>query len=121
VTGWFEQTGVILFVEHYERCVAFYRDVLELAVEEEQADLVRFGFGGAYLMVERGGAGRPEGKSRAENPVTLRFNAADFDRAVKRLAEKGVAADIRHWDWGTTAHFLDPDGNRIEVRDPFHN
>jgi lactoylglutathione lyase len=121
VTGWFEQTGVILFVEHYERCVTFYRDVLELAIEEENPALVRFGFGGAYLMVERGGAGRPEGKSRAENPVTLRFNVADFDRAVKRFAEKGVAADIRHWDWGTTAHFLDPDGNRIEVRDPFHN
>jgi lactoylglutathione lyase len=121
MTAWFERTGIILFTERFEAAIAFYREVLGLPVEEEQADLVRFGFGGAYLMVERGGAGRPEGKSRAENPVTLRFNVADFDRAVKRLAEKGVAADIRHWDWGTTAHFLDPDGTRIEVRDPFHN
>ena len=80
MTGWFEQTGIILFVEHYERCVAFYRDVLELPIEEQKPDLIRFGFGGAYLMVERGGVAHAEGKSRAQNPTTLRFNVADIDQ-----------------------------------------
>ena len=120
MTGWFEQTGVILFVEHYERCVAFDRDVLELAVEEEKPALVRFDFGGAYLMVERGGVGRAESKSRAENPTTLRFNVADIEEAVAWLRAKGVAPEVHRWEWGITANFLDPDGNRLELRDPFH-
>ena len=97
MTGCFEQTGVILFVEHYERCVAFYRDVLELAVEEEKPALVRFDFGGAYLMVERGGVGRAESKSRAENPTTLRFNVADIEEAVAWLRAKGVAPEVHRW------------------------
>ena len=120
MTGWFEQTGIILFVEHYERCVAFYRDVLELPIEEQKPDLIRFGFGGAYLMVERGGVAHAEGKSRAQNPTTLRFNVADIDKAIAWLQAKGIAPQVRRWDWGITANFLDPDGNHVELRDPFH-
>jgi lactoylglutathione lyase len=117
---WFERTGIILFVEHYERCAAFYREVLELPVEEEKPSLVRFKFGGAYLMVERGGVARVEGKSRAESPVTLRFNVADIDVAVSWLRTRGVAAQVHRWEWGITANFLDPDGNHVEIRDRFH-
>lgn len=120
MTGWFEQTGVILFVEHYERCVAFYRDVLKLPVEEEKPDLVRFGFGGAYLMVERGGWAHREGKSRAQNPTTLRFNVAEIDKAVAWLRTRGITPEVHRWEWGITANFLDPDGNHVELRDPFH-
>ena len=45
---------------------------------------------------------------------------ADIDAAVARFRSKGIVAEIRHWNWGITANFLDPDGNHIELRDPFH-
>jgi lactoylglutathione lyase len=120
MAAWLARSGLLLFTENYAACIAFYRDVLELPIEEQQENLTRFGFGDAYLMVERGGVATAAAKSRAESPVTLRLNVEDIDPVVAMLRARGVAVEVRHWDWGVTGHFTDPDGNRCEVRDPFH-
>ena len=59
----------------------------------------------------------PGGKSRAQSPVTLRFNVADVAATAAMLAVRGVRVDVRQWDWGTTGAFFDPDGNLCELKD----
>jgi lactoylglutathione lyase len=116
---WIERPGIILHTEHYEACVSFYRDTLKLSVEWERPELTTFGFGSGYLMVERGGSASPTVKTRTQSPVTLRFNVVDVEATAADLRERGVAVEVRRWDWGITGHFQDPDGNRCELKDPF--
>ncbi len=118
--SWFERSGLILFTENYREAVGFYRDVLELRVEEEKEGLTRFTFGSGYLMVETGGHAAADEKTRAQSPVTLRFNVFDVEKAAAMLRARGVPVTIRHWSWGITGHFRDPDNNRLELKDhPF--
>jgi lactoylglutathione lyase len=67
-------------------------------------------------MVETGGQASSEGKSRQQNPVTLRFNVADIEAAAAMLRARGVGVQVRHRR-RITGDFLDPDGNRCELRD----
>ena len=115
------QTGVILNTEHYEACVAFYRDLfgLEILFEDRQGDfrLTCFAYGGSYLMVETDGFGRPGGKKPAESAAKLRFNVADIDAALRSVRDWGIEAEIVANDWGRVIDLHDPDGNRVGIRD----
>jgi len=115
------RTGIILNVEKFDECIIFYKDLFGLKVlfEERYGEfkLVCFAFGGAYLMVETDGYAKPEGKSVKENSTKLRFNVADIDGALERIAGYGIDAKIIKNDWGSTINIFDPDGNRIGVRD----
>jgi lactoylglutathione lyase len=114
------RTGVILFVERYADCVAFYRDVLELPVAFEidrpGSRLTGFDYSGAYLMLEEGGWARPGGKSIEDTQARLRFNVADLDAAIAELRAKGVVLERVDHDWGSVALFHDPDGNPCQLR-----
>lgn len=112
----FELTGVVLFTEKYEACVAFYRDVLALPEVFSKPGLTCLNFGGQYLMVESNGVARSSEKQRHENPAILRFNVSDVDTAAQTLRDKGIAVDIRRFDWGVIGGFIDPDGNRCELK-----
>ena len=113
----FSEAGIILFTSRYEDCVAFYGDVLGLALmfrfDRADSRLTCFDLGGAYLMVE---PGLPEAGRGGRYPVKLRFNVEDIETAAMELQGKGVEVTIRHHDWGTTAEFADPDGNRCALR-----
>ena len=113
---WIAEPGLILFTQNYEACVGFYRDTLGLPVRFDKGHLIALGFGSGYLMIEEGGDAVPGGKSRRQNPVTLRFNVDDVEAVAAMLRSRGVAVEVRQWDWGTTGAFLDPDGNRCELR-----
>jgi len=115
---WFGRPGLVLFTENYAACIAFYRDMLQLPVEQETEGLVRFGWGAAYLMVERGGVALSAGKGKTEGPV-LRFNVDDLERSAALLRGRGLSLDVQHWEWGSIGVFFDPDGNRCELRAPF--
>jgi len=116
-----ERTGVILNVERFDACVAFYRDAFSLPVmfELREGDfrLTCLQFGGAYLMIESGGVAQPSGKSVAENATKLRFNVADIQEAGGSLRARGIEVSIEHSAWGAAIHLYDPDGNRIGLRD----
>ena len=116
---WFEQPGLILFTENYQDCVAFYREMLELEVFADKGNLTVFAFGSGYLMVEDGGVAVPSGKSRAQTSVTLRFNVADVESTATRLRNRGVSVKVDSFEWGTIGAFVDPDGNRCELRNHF--
>jgi len=109
------KTGIILFTEKYEECVAFYRDVVELPVMYVQNDLTCFLFGGSYLMVEPDGIAKDK-KDISQNPTTLRFDVDSFDESVKFLQGKGVDVSVQVYDWGTVGEFYDPDGHRCSLK-----
>jgi lactoylglutathione lyase len=116
-----QRTGVILNTENYDACVAFYRDTFSLPVMFEERDgdfrLTCLDFGGAYLMIETDGVANPQGKTIAENATKLRFNVADLEAAERNLNARGIEASIERNPWGATINLIDPDGNRIGLRD----
>lgn len=99
---WLVQTGLVLFVENYDACVAFYRNVLELPLIKDQGDIIILGFGNGYLMIEPGGTARAQ-KSRVDNPAILRFNVADVDAVAGKLRALGVAVDVQANPWASRA------------------
>lgn len=110
------QVGIILFTEHYESCVTFYRDQVRLPVKHVQATLTTFAFGTGYLMVEQGGAAAQTEKSRSQNPTVLRFDVADVQVAARTLRKRGVMVEVCEYEWGVIGVFLDPEGNRCELK-----
>ena len=116
----FSKYGIILNTEKYKECVRFYGEVLDLPVlfevEQTGQELTCFDLGGAYLMVETGGQAHAGVKPIDRCPTKFRFNVADVEAASAELRRKGVPIEVRHHDWGTTAEFADPDGNRCALR-----
>lgn len=113
----FHEFGLILFVERYQECISFYRDVLDLKVRNVKETLVSFEIPNGYLMVEKGGIGSKQEKSRKLNPTVLRFDVESLTLAVNEFEALGVIflESCLKFDWGTIAVFNDPDGNRIEL------
>lgn len=115
--------GVILKTENFDECTEFYRNVLSLKLWYQKPDLFCFHFGAdSYLMVERGGVKSGLRKGAETNPVVLRFDVPDVDRAANRLVELGIEVEVLRFEWGTIAIFSDPDGNPCEFKnadDPY--
>jgi len=118
----FSRTGVILCTENYSQCVSFYSETLELPImfslnnEHSQLTCCDMG-GGNYLMIEKGGKAVPGKKSTEQNPVWLRFNVSDVEKAAKELSKRGADINVRREEWGIVADFTDPDGNICSLRD----
>jgi|SRR5690625_880816 len=113
----FREFGLILFVERYEECISFYRDILQLEIRNVKDTLVSFELPNGYLMVEQGGVSVKQEKSRGQNPTVLRFDVESLIPHVNKLEERGVRFTKKYlkFDWGTISVFTDPDGNRIEL------
>ncbi|MEH6652087.1 MAG: glyoxalase/bleomycin resistance/dioxygenase family protein [Motiliproteus sp.] len=116
-----QRTGIILNTENYDACVVFYRELFNLPVMFEKIEgdfrLTCLGFGGSYLMVETEGYAKPAGKTLAENATKLRFNVADLELVRQRILAFGLDAEIINSSWGSTINIVDPDGNRVGIRD----
>lgn len=90
-----------------ERTLAFYRDVLGLAVAREFPGGTVFFLGGGFLEVS-GSATEPAGEG-----VALWMQVRDLDAAYRDLAEH-VVREPRVEPWGLHEMWLtDPDGTRI--------
>jgi lactoylglutathione lyase len=114
--SWIAQPGLILFTENFVRCVDFYRDLLGLPVVFDNGPVIALRFGSGYLMIEGEGSAAPTGRALAQSPVTLRFNVPDVEAAAVMLRDKGIAVVVSSHDWGVVGDFLDPDGNRCQLR-----
>lgn len=116
-----QRTGIILNTENYDACVAFYRELFDLPLMFEKVDgdfrLTCLELGGCYLMIETQGWAKPTGKAVAENASKLRFNVADIELARQKIIAFGLEAEISENSWGSTINIVDPDGNRIGIRD----
>ncbi|MEP3638059.1 MAG: VOC family protein [Paracoccaceae bacterium] len=116
----FTMAGIILFTQNYEECVEFYSSALELeilhTIDRPGEKLTTFLLGDTYLMVETGGVASANKKSIEQNPTKFRFNVPDVLAASVALQNKGVDVKVIKHTWGTTAEFLDPDGNPCALR-----
>ncbi|MDB9753023.1 VOC family protein [Oceanospirillaceae bacterium] len=116
-----QRYGIILNVEKYDECVAFYQDILELQLMFSKVEgdfkLTCLEFGTGYLMIETGGFAEPKGKSIKTCPSKLRFNVSDINEALIRVKSFGIPFEFIESDWGSTINIHDPDGNRIGIRD----
>ena len=118
-----EKHGIILNVEKFDECVAFYKDLFKLSEMFSKIEgafkLTCLEFGDSYLMIETGGVATPSGKDVSQCPTKLRFNVLDIYEALESVREYGVVAEIIENDWGSIISIFDPDGNRISIRDDF--
>lgn len=111
------ESGFILFLENYEENVKFYTEKLGLNIRERKEGLSILDFGGSYLMVENHGISNSTEKSRAQNPTVIRIEVQDFDQTIKELEDRGVTIEVHRFNWGTIGVIIDPEGNRIEIKE----
>ncbi|WP_053376927.1 VOC family protein [Paenibacillus sp. FJAT-27812] len=111
------ETGIILFCEDYESVLAFYSEKLGMKVRQRSKELATLDFGGSYLMLEEEGFASDKEKKRSQNPTVIRFNVNNFDSSVSELMARGVQVKVESFDWGTIGIVIDPEGNRIELKD----
>lgn len=114
----FDRTGIILYVLEYEKCIHFYKDILELKVMFSTESLMCFEFGEAYLMVEIDDE-CDEKKATKEGRIRtcLRMNVSDVTAYANKLKAKSIEVDYQEHSWGIVAKFFDPDGNLLAFKD----
>jgi lactoylglutathione lyase len=111
-----QQPGFLLWVENYEKCVAFYSEVLGLPIRMQKGDyLTNFRFGDGYIILEKGTPPPEEVRKKEMTPFIIRLNVADVDVAAEGLRAKGVEIKRESYDWGEIGSFRDPDGNLIQL------
>lgn len=110
------QHGIILFTSKYQACVDFYRNIMGLEVAYSKDTLTCFRLGSAYLMVETGGIASDQEKGRTQSSTVLRFDVLNLDAAADTLESHGIAVERLAFDWGRIGVFIDPDGNRCELK-----
>lgn len=111
------ESGIILFCENYEQALKFYTEKIGLQIREQKSDLAVLDFGGSYLMIEDNGIASTSPKTRGQNPIVIRFNVDDFDNTIHEINNRGVNVDIHSFNWGKIGVIIDPEGNKIEIKD----
>lgn len=116
----FTKAGIILNTQKYKECLNFYGNILGLEILHEidrpNEQLTSFALGEVYLMVEPGGNSHDGVKPTETCPTKFRFNVADIQAECDKLRNKGVHLKLVEHEWGSTAEFSDPDGNRCALR-----
>jgi uncharacterized glyoxalase superfamily protein PhnB len=123
-------TAVVLFVQDFEKCLAFYRDQVGLTVAQLETKFATFKFheqnfaingiaeGAAMVGLEAGAFYAEAGKSI---PVMLCTRVENVDEVYETLKGRGVEFTESPKDqyWGLrTAFFRDPEGNIWEIATP---
>ena len=112
-------SGILLVSENPARLAAFYRDVLEIPLEEEQHDetLPHWGatLGDVHFAIHPI-EDFPDGKSGV-GAVKLAFTVFDVRALAERLQERGVSLLYPPRDEGffVSTALLDPDGNFVQL------
>jgi len=115
-----------VFVSDQDRALDFYTNVLGF---EQRADNPTPGGGPRFLAVgvkdqdfllvlwpgTPGQAAPVDGRI----PAAYTIETADIRKAVDTLETRGVTfeTEVLEHPWGLTAAFLDPDGNRLQLRE----
>ena len=108
---------ITLWVNAYDDYLAFYRDMLELPLENADENFAQFATQGTKLYLHRLGNSSP----LRSHAVEIHFEVPDVVDAYRKLLEKGVKFDRTpaNMPWGTRMTALrDPEGNAIEIVGP---
>ncbi|MBC7814576.1 MAG: VOC family protein [Burkholderiales bacterium] len=121
-------SAVVLFVQDFEKCLAFYRDTLGLPVAQLEPKFAAFKMhdqdfallhvSNAAEMVTAEIDGPP---ARGVNPLMLCARVQDVDAAYETLKAKGVefTQGPTSQYWGLrTIYFKDPESNIWEFAQP---
>jgi len=104
-------------VEEIERAKGFYRDTLELTIQNEDGPWAEVDANGLTLGLN----GREPGGTAAEGGPVVTFQPeGNLEEAVSGLKERGVEfpAEISEHDWGRVATFKDSEGNDLQLYEP---
>ena len=110
-----------IYVQDIQASIAFYRDVLGLPLLEQDEDWAHLDAGaGALLELFSGGTSVQGAKTADQQSIVLGLRVDDLDQAVETLRGRGVrfilggSGEFAGTRW---AHFYDPEGNRLEVKE----
>ena len=109
---------VYLYVRDLHRSVAFYRDVLGVALERHPHDRhwaeVTFANGTRFAL--HLASHRPP---QAPATVEVSFAVDDVDAMVERIRAAGMqVTNVMHEPWGSLATVVDPDGYELGLFAP---
>ena len=114
-----------LLVTDQDRALDFYTNVLgmEKRVENPTPDGPRFLTVGVkgdefQLVLWPGTPGQAQ-PALGSPPPSVTIETDDCRRTVEELKSRGAefVTDVLEFPWGYVAQFLDPDGNRLQVRE----
>jgi catechol 2,3-dioxygenase-like lactoylglutathione lyase family enzyme len=108
---------ITLWVNEYDACLAFYRDMLELPLETADENFAKFVTEGTKLYLHRLGDGSP----LRTHALEIHFDVPDVDAAYNSLLRRGAQFEQppANMPWGTRmAALRDPEGNAIEIVGP---
>jgi predicted enzyme related to lactoylglutathione lyase len=114
-----------VLVSDQDRALDFYTGVLglEKRVENPTPDGPRFltvgATGDEFMLVLWPGTPGQAQPALGSPPPTVTFVTDDCRRTVEELSSRGVefVTDVLEFPWGYVAQFVDPDGNRLQVRE----
>lgn len=117
--------ATVLFVQNFDACVKFYRDVLGMKLKETDEGFVSFDLEGQELALMDLSAASQMISEEAVQPTKEGVHRAllaafvdDTDEVYEALKAKGVEfiKPPTTQPWGQrTAYFKDPDGNIWEI------
>jgi lactoylglutathione lyase len=108
---------ITLWVNQYEACLAFYRDILELPLESSDENFAQFANQGTKLYLHRLG----DLTHLRNHALEIHFEVPDVDAAYNWLLNRGAKFEQppANMPWGTRMAALhDPEGNAIEIVGP---
>lgn len=110
-----ERSNVILYCQHWQATVAFYRRRLGLPVAFENDWFVEFTLNShTFLSIadsERATVDHVEGQG-----ITLTWRVPDIHAAHAEMRRRGVETTAIHQRWKALVfYFHDPEGHRIEL------
>jgi len=123
----------ILYADDLDRAVAFYRDVLGLALMTGDGDRFQSldsGAGRVLLLFKRGGTLAPQPVAtggfipahdgHGPHHIAFAIAAADYDGWCAWLRSRGVAIESEtHWPrGGRSVYFRDPEQHLVELVTP---
>jgi predicted enzyme related to lactoylglutathione lyase len=109
-----------LSVADLEKEIAFYRDFLGLRLLRQGAGWAHFDAGnGALLELFSGGTASQAPKTPVQQPLVIGFQVGNLRLTVDELSAKGVQfiGEIEGYKNTSWAHFADPEGNRLEIKE----
>ena len=108
--------GVVIWTEHLDRLVTFYRDTLGLEPHSVHPDFVSFKWGDVRLGI--GKHSKVKGRTREPFRIMVNLGVDDIHTVYRSLEGRGVeflrAPEKEHWG-GWVGTFLDPDGNVLQL------